>query len=188
MLEHRLRTVLANDGSARWHRFKPSSSRPKRLRPSGSRQCPRIKADEGASSSCQASNANRMGKAAERLIAVFCIRTTRGALNVSTALVDDEGIDLVFHRRGSTATLAVPSGEFDYLCWSDHRTGRSTSAARPQPSRGWRAAAVRLCLPAEIARSCRRVRDPTVKALPLHRRVHTSWARMPARAHAARMW
>jgi hypothetical protein len=32
---------------------------------------------------------------------------TRGALNVSTALVDDEGIDLVFHRRGSTATVAV---------------------------------------------------------------------------------
>lgn len=48
-----------------------------------------------------------MGKAAEHLIAAFCIMATRGALNVSTSLVDDEGIDLVFHRRGSTATLAV---------------------------------------------------------------------------------
>lgn len=28
-------------------------------------------------------------------------------LNVSTAFVDDEGVDLVFHRRGGTATLAV---------------------------------------------------------------------------------
>ncbi|MEN3616041.1 hypothetical protein AAH979_42035 [Plantactinospora sp. ZYX-F-223] len=26
---------------------------------------------------------------------------------MSTSLVDDEGVDLVFHRRGSTATLAV---------------------------------------------------------------------------------
>lgn len=30
-----------------------------------------------------------------------------GELNVSTSLVDDEGVDLLFHRRGSSATLAV---------------------------------------------------------------------------------
>jgi hypothetical protein len=48
-----------------------------------------------------------MGKAAEHLVAAFCILASRGQLNVSTSLVDDEGVDLVFHRRGSTATLAV---------------------------------------------------------------------------------
>lgn len=49
----------------------------------------------------------RMGKAAEYLVAAVCILGTRGQLNVSTSLVDDEGVDLVFHRRDSTATLAV---------------------------------------------------------------------------------
>ena len=48
-----------------------------------------------------------MGKAAEHLVAAFCILATRGALNVSTSLVNDEGVDLVFHRRNSTTTLAV---------------------------------------------------------------------------------
>lgn len=51
--------------------------------------------------------AGRMGTAAEYLVAASCIIATRGELNVSTSLVDDEGVDLVFHRRGSTATLAV---------------------------------------------------------------------------------
>jgi hypothetical protein len=48
-----------------------------------------------------------MGKAVEYLIAASCILATRGELNVSTSIVDDEGVDLVFHRRDSTATLAV---------------------------------------------------------------------------------
>lgn len=48
-----------------------------------------------------------MGKATEYLVAAVCILTTRGELNVSTSLVDDEGVDLVFNRRNSTATLAV---------------------------------------------------------------------------------
>ncbi|HEV2087620.1 MAG TPA: hypothetical protein VGR21_04850, partial [Cryptosporangiaceae bacterium] len=52
-------------------------------------------------------SAGRMGKAVEYLIAASCILATRGELNVSTSLVDDEGVDLVFHRRDSTATLAV---------------------------------------------------------------------------------
>ncbi|WP_020118932.1 hypothetical protein [Streptomyces canus] len=51
--------------------------------------------------------AARMGKAAEYLVAASSILATDGELNVSTSLVDDEGVDLVFHRRGSTATLAV---------------------------------------------------------------------------------
>lgn len=48
-----------------------------------------------------------MGKAAEYLVAATCILTTRGELNVSTSLVDDEGVDLVFNRRNSPTTLAV---------------------------------------------------------------------------------
>jgi hypothetical protein len=63
--------------------------------------------DDDASTGLSPADASRMGKAAEHLIAAFCIMATRGALNVSTSLVDDEGVDLVFHRRGSTATLAV---------------------------------------------------------------------------------
>ena len=55
----------------------------------------------------KSSAARRMGAAAEHLVAASCIIATRGQLNVSTSLVDDEGVDLVFHRRGSTATLAV---------------------------------------------------------------------------------
>jgi hypothetical protein len=52
-------------------------------------------------------SAARMGKAAEYLVAASCILATGGELNVSTSLVDDEGVDLVFHRRGRSATLAV---------------------------------------------------------------------------------
>lgn len=52
-------------------------------------------------------SAGRMGKATEYLVAAACILSTRGELNVSTSMVDDEGVDLVFHRRDSSATLAV---------------------------------------------------------------------------------
>lgn len=52
-------------------------------------------------------SAGRIGKAVEHLVAASCILATRGELNVSTSLVDDEGVDLVFHRRNGTATLAV---------------------------------------------------------------------------------
>lgn len=48
-----------------------------------------------------------MGKAVEHLVAASCILVSRARLNVSTTLVDDEGVDLVFHRRDGTATLAV---------------------------------------------------------------------------------
>lgn len=49
----------------------------------------------------------RMGKAVEHLIAASCILASGLELNVSTSFVDDEGVDLVFHRRESSATLAV---------------------------------------------------------------------------------
>ncbi|WIV57791.1 hypothetical protein [Amycolatopsis nalaikhensis] len=55
----------------------------------------------------KSASAGRMGKAVEYLIASVCILATRGELNVSTSLVDDEGVDLVFNRRNSSATLAV---------------------------------------------------------------------------------
>jgi len=48
-----------------------------------------------------------LGKAVEHLVAASCILTTEARLNVSTAFVDDEGLDLVFHLRGGSATLAV---------------------------------------------------------------------------------
>lgn len=41
----------------------------------------------------------RKGKAVEHLVAATCILTSGLKLNVSTSLVDDEGVDLVFHRR-----------------------------------------------------------------------------------------
>jgi hypothetical protein len=49
----------------------------------------------------------RLVRSLKHLVAAFCIRDTRGVLNVSTSVVDSEGVDLVFHWRGSTATLAV---------------------------------------------------------------------------------
>lgn len=55
----------------------------------------------------KSASAGRMGKAVEYLVAASCILATADELNVSTSLVDDEGVDLVFHRRDSSATLAV---------------------------------------------------------------------------------
>lgn len=52
-------------------------------------------------------DSSRMGKAAEFLVASICMIESRAELNVSTALVDDEGVDLVFHRRDTPSTLAV---------------------------------------------------------------------------------
>jgi HJR/Mrr/RecB family endonuclease len=52
-------------------------------------------------------DAGRMGKAVEYLVAAACILTTRGRRNVSTSLVDDEGVDLVFFARGSTLVVQV---------------------------------------------------------------------------------
>ena len=51
--------------------------------------------------------ASRIGKAVEHLVAATCILQSGTKLNASTSLVDDEGVDVVFHRRGGTATLGV---------------------------------------------------------------------------------
>jgi len=40
-------------------------------------------------------------QAVEYLIAASCILASGAALNVSTSMVDDEGVDLVFHRRAA---------------------------------------------------------------------------------------
>lgn len=45
-------------------------------------------------------DAARIGKAVEYLVAASCILASGATLNVSTSMVDDEGVDLVFHRRG----------------------------------------------------------------------------------------
>jgi hypothetical protein len=50
---------------------------------------------------------NRAGKALEYLIAASCILMSDLRLNVSTPLIDDEGVDLVFNRSDRPATLAV---------------------------------------------------------------------------------
>ena len=52
-------------------------------------------------------DSGRIGKAVEYLIASTCILASNAKLNVSTAMVDDEGVDLVFHRRDQSATLSV---------------------------------------------------------------------------------
>jgi hypothetical protein len=47
------------------------------------------------------------GRAVEWLVAAQCILASNGRLNVSTAMVDDEGVDLVFNLKGTSKTLAV---------------------------------------------------------------------------------
>jgi hypothetical protein len=49
----------------------------------------------------------RKGKAIELLVAATCILASNLKLNVSVNLVDDEGVDLIFHRRDDPTTLAV---------------------------------------------------------------------------------
>lgn len=52
-------------------------------------------------------DSGRLGKAVEHLVAATCILTSGMELNVSSSFVDDEGVDLVFARRGQPKTLAV---------------------------------------------------------------------------------
>jgi uncharacterized protein GlcG (DUF336 family) len=49
----------------------------------------------------------RKGTAVEHLIAATCMLASDFELNVSTNLVDDERVDLVFHKRESSTVLAV---------------------------------------------------------------------------------
>lgn len=62
---------------------------------------------DGSDESLDNAASGRIGKAVEYLVAASCILSSRGQLNVSTSLVDDEGVDLVFFRRGVPTTLAV---------------------------------------------------------------------------------
>ena len=55
----------------------------------------------------KSATAGRMGKASELLVAASAIISTRGQINVSTAILDDDGIDLIFPRRGHPETLSV---------------------------------------------------------------------------------
>jgi tetratricopeptide (TPR) repeat protein len=52
-------------------------------------------------------DAARKGTAVEHLIAATCILASDFELSASTNLVDDEGVDLVFHRRERSTTLAL---------------------------------------------------------------------------------
>ncbi len=49
----------------------------------------------------------RKGKAIEQLVAASCVLASDSQLGVSVNLVDDEGVDLIFHRREQATTLAV---------------------------------------------------------------------------------
>lgn len=50
---------------------------------------------------------SRKGKAVEWFVAAHCILASKGKLNVSTSMVDDEGVDLVFNLKDTPKTLAV---------------------------------------------------------------------------------
>lgn len=74
-----------------------------------------------ASEPSRHSGSARKGKAVEHLIAASCILASGGDLNASTSLVDDEGVDIVFHRRGLSRTLAVQvKSRFDEEGGSTH--------------------------------------------------------------------
>ncbi len=47
------------------------------------------------------------GKSVEQLVAALCVLGSGGQLNVSTPVVDDDGVDLVFNLRGNPAMLVV---------------------------------------------------------------------------------
>ena len=42
------------------------------------------------------------GKIAATLVGVACVRESNGQINVASPFVDDEGVDLIFYRRGGT--------------------------------------------------------------------------------------
>jgi tetratricopeptide (TPR) repeat protein len=71
------------------------------------RQLRQGRSKPGAAEAARNDDAARKGTAVEYLIAASCMLASDFKLNVSTNMVDDEGVDLVFHRRDSPATLAV---------------------------------------------------------------------------------
>ncbi|HSZ13836.1 MAG TPA: hypothetical protein VK790_07360 [Solirubrobacteraceae bacterium] len=71
------------------------------------RQLRHLQAPLGEKDAARHDDAARKGTAVEYLIAASCMLASDFKLNVSTNMVDDEGVDLVFHRRDGSATLAV---------------------------------------------------------------------------------
>jgi tetratricopeptide (TPR) repeat protein len=71
------------------------------------RQLRHGRAKTGDTDTARNDDAARKGTAVEYLIAASCMLASDFKLNVSTNMVDDEGVDLVFHRRDGSATLAV---------------------------------------------------------------------------------
>ena len=67
----------------------------------------RLRLDKPASAQTSNADSSRKGTAVEHLVAAHCMLASDFELNVSTSLVDDEGVDLVFHRRDATATMGV---------------------------------------------------------------------------------
>lgn len=65
----------------------------------------------------------RKAMAVEHLVASSCMIASGFELNVSTSLVDDEGVDLVFHRRDSPVTLAV---QVKSRSWTSSRMRKSS--------------------------------------------------------------
>ncbi len=102
-----------------------------------------------------------LGKAVEHLVAASCILTTEARLNVSTAFVDDEGVDLVFHLRGGSATLAVQVKHNSSTTQKTKR-GQLICEARGQtlrPFDAWWARSLELDAQLEVAQSAGSVHD-----------------------------
>jgi hypothetical protein len=77
----------------------------------------------------------RKGAAVEHLIAAHCMLASDFELNVSTTLVDDEGVDLVFHRRESPTTLAVQVKSRSWSASSMRRSQTFVAQVRAQTFR-----------------------------------------------------
>src|SRR5688572_30745543 len=82
-------------------------------------------------------DSGRIGKAVEHLVAATCILKTKGQLNVSTALLDDEGVDLVFFRRDGSATSPCRSKRAQRARQpSATRSGSSATSAPARTAQG----------------------------------------------------
>lgn len=99
--EGRAVVLVGADGSHRL--IRPVDQHPPHTDPTAGVDEPPAATNAGPS----ARDSARLGRAVEHLVAAICILTSDLTLNVSTSFVDDEGVDLVFSRRGDQKTLAV---------------------------------------------------------------------------------
>jgi hypothetical protein len=79
----------------------------------------------------KSASAGRMGKAVEYLVAAACILSTRGELNVSTSMVDDEAFAKGFQR----VEQGAPCLDEEVTCARPVHCSPSNRAA-PAPRRG----------------------------------------------------